>query len=161
MKLKIDIDSHGIRQALENRAKERVRNAASKIADEMTKEAKSVMYDFYSWKPRMYKRQPAVADPSVCQRYYRNPHNTIYYAGVEILQSKGSYRALFSKGHPSVGGEYITDLMMQGRHGATETFPSWVLAHVSNYPPIMRPTPEERLIRKLDEIGGNMEKYFN
>ena len=146
-----------LKRELENRA----RNAASHIADELTKEANLAISTYYSWKPSRYHRQEAIMKINKPKRYYKNPHNTIYYGGVELPGSTGGdYHANYLPGHPSVSDTYIADLFYAGRHGATECFPKWVLSNIHRIPPQMSPSPIEIMQTKYNEIATNIEKYF-
>lgn len=153
-----DIDSW--LTSIEQEVKDKARQAVSRIANEMTQEAEFQILKFYSsYSPSMYKNQFGLRGSY--KRYYRNPHNTIYYGGVELQPSSGSYRANYLPGHPSISSEYISDLAYEGRHGATEQFPKWVLSHINTIPPVMSPSPKDALEKKIKDIEGNIDKYFD
>lgn len=62
---------------------------AHKISDEMAKEYQYVIDRFYSeYSPKYYKRHSERGmTPGLnktFKKYYKNPHNTIYYGGIEI-----------------------------------------------------------------------------
>ena len=95
---------------------------AHKIADEMAQEYQYVIDKFYDeYKPKRYRRH---ADRGMTpglnktfKKYYKNPHNTIYYGGIEITSENmyDDYRDSKDKvlnsflngyhGRPSVGIE--------------------------------------------------------
>lgn len=134
--------------------------AARRIADELTETAESAINDFYSWRPKMYHRNGSAQ--KMFQRYYRNPHNSVYHGGVEFLPNIGSYHANYLPGNPSVMSRYIFNLVyLQGRHGATEDFPESVRAYISNYPPMMITSPMKQVLKKRKEILSNFKSYFN
>lgn len=143
---------------------EKARRATSKIADELVLETKMALAYFYnSYHPTRYTHRQQSILSSGFKRYYKNPHNTIYYGGVELTPeaNSGSYHANYYPDHRAIAPSYIANLIYEGRHGATEMFPEWVRAHITNYPPKMSPTPRERLDKKIEEIGNNLDKYFN
>lgn len=56
---------------------------AHKISDEMAQEYEYVIERFYGeYNPKYYKRHPGLN--KTFKKYYKNPHNTIYYGGIEI-----------------------------------------------------------------------------
>ena len=64
-------------------------NLAHKISDEMANEYQYVIDRFYSeYDPEYYVRHSARGMrpglEKTFKKYYKNPHNTIYYGGIEI-----------------------------------------------------------------------------
>ena len=97
-------------------------NAAHKISDEMAREYQYVIDKFYSeYDPEYYKRHSSRGmTPGLnktYKKYYKNPHNTIYYGGIEITSdymyddyhdSKDAVLSSFLNGYhgrPSLGIE--------------------------------------------------------
>lgn len=149
-----DVKIDGLREALEGILRERVKGAATKIADELTKFAEHSILGFYDhYQPVKYRRQGGLRGSYV--RYYRNPHNKIYHGGVEIQPGSGSYT---SRSGLSVSSEWITALaVFNGMHGNVEAFPRIP----KTVPPRMTPPPFELIEKKRDEIIGNIDSYIN
>lgn len=64
-------------------------NLAHKISDEMAQEYQYVIERFYAeYEPESYERHSERGYVSgltkTFKKYYKNPHNTIYYGGIEI-----------------------------------------------------------------------------
>lgn len=153
---KASVEITGLQEAINNVAKEKMRNAASKIADELTKFAEHAIIGFYDhYQPKRYKRHGGLS--SAFSRYYRNPHNTIYYGGVEILPSKGSYSGWQNHSKISVDPNFISKLSIYfGMHGNVAAFPHPPV----NVPPMMHPSPLDLINKKRDEIVDGIDSYF-
>ena len=156
-------DIYAVIDTLKKEVQERARKATSKIADELVLETKMALAYFYnSYKPTRYTHRQQSILSTGFKRYYKNPHNKIYYGGVELTPeaNSGSYHANYYPDHRAIAPNYIADLIYEGRHGATEMFPEWVRAHITNYPPQMSPSPRERIEEKLEKIKENISDYF-
>lgn len=138
-----------------NDLKSRAREAGKWAADELTMEAQNAIEDFYGWTPSMYNRNGGLKNSY--KRYYSNKHGNIIYGGVELLDSTSNYRSVISgKG---VSNAFVTMLAwFAGRHGFAEAFPAWM--HVHNYPPVMSPTPHERVIKRYHEVESEIMRFF-
>lgn len=149
------IDLSGVEEALLNVLRQRAQKAASKIADELTKEAALAIEDFYgSYSPAMYKRQGGLK--GTYKRYYRNPHGKIYHGGVELMPGTGSYSSFISG--ESVGSDFVSALaVFNGMHGNIEALPF----KVKTVPPRMTPSPYEKINTKKDIILMNIYDYLN
>ena len=142
----------GLKKVIENKAREKVQKGVSKIADELTVTALTSVMGFYGhYTPISYKRHGGLY--SSFRRFYRNPHNTIYYGGVEILPSAGDYK---------VSGDYITELAYSGHHGNIEALGGIAYPNrpIKNYPPVMPLSPGEILERKKESIIAHIGDYF-
>ena len=88
---------------------------AHKIADEMAEEYQYVIDRFYSeYTPEHYRRHSARGmTPGLMKtfkKHYKNPHNTIYYGGIEI-NSEDMYKDY----HDS--NEEVLSSFLSGYHG--------------------------------------------
>lgn len=88
---------------------------AHKISDEMAQEYQYVIDKFYSeYSPEYYKRhtergmKPGLN--KTFKKYYKNPHNTIYYGGIEITSDN-----MYDDYHDS--GEKVLSSFLDGYHG--------------------------------------------
>lgn len=137
-----------IYKEVEKIAKKKCQEGASYAADQLTLEATKAMYEFYgSYTPEMYSRSGGLLNSY--KRYYYNKHGNIYKGGVEITESSSGYHSVVT--HDGVDSGFVTLLAWYaGRHGFAEALPEYY--HVSNYPPVMSPTPYEMVIEKLPEI---------
>lgn len=139
-----------------------MRNAASSIANELTDFASTTMDDFYSWSPKRYRRFGSLRNNSY-RRFYRNAHNSVYHGGVELVPNYGrSYPSvLFETNGKVMSAEAIfTYAYDEGMHGNTPQL-EVALGRPLTHPPIMSPTPRERIERKRDEIEGHVEDYIH
>ena len=135
-----------IKKAIDNQLKEKMRNAASYIANALTNEAHMAISMFYGhYSPVIYKRSGALTNSY--KRYYKNPHNTIYHAGVEIKPDGGSYR---------IDSDFVTaQTWFYGKHG------NWEAVNPNaSIPPIMSPTPYQYLLMKRDHVLQSLQSYF-
>lgn len=159
LQVNLNINTSGINNMIEEVIKElktKAMDAGKWAADELTNEAREAISDFYgSYSPVMYSRSNGL-DNSY-KRYYSNKHGNIIYGGVELTDSSSSY-------HSSITGQgidnaFVTSLAwFAGRHGFTEAFPESF--HVRNYPPVMSPTPHQRLITKLHDVESGIKRFF-
>lgn len=149
------IDLSGVEDALLNILRQKAQKAASKIATELTNEAKLAIEEFYGdYSPVIYKRQGGLK--GTYKRYYRNPHGKIYHGGVELIPGTGSYSSVVSG--KSVGSDFISALaVFNGMHGNVEALPF----KVNVIPPRMSPTPYEKIRIKKDIILMNIYDYLN
>ena len=147
----------GFKEALTNILRNKTRIATSKIANELTEFTNHAILGFYDhYQPTRYKRQGGLS--GAFARYYRNPHNTIYHGGVEILPSKGSYTGWREHHKIGVDSSFITQLaIFNGMHGNVAAFPHPPL----NIPQKMLPTPYKLITKKRDDIVKNIDSYFN
>ena len=90
-------------------------NLAHKISDEMAQEYQYVIDRFYSeYNPEYYKRH---ADRGMVpglqktfKKHYKNPHNTIYYGGIEITSDN-----MYDDYHDSK--DVVLSSFLNGYHG--------------------------------------------
>ena len=90
-------------------------NLAHKISDEMAQEYQYVIDRFYSeYNPEHYKRH---AERGIVpglnktfKKYYKNPHNTIYYGGIEITSDR-----MYDDYHDSK--DVVLSSFLNGYHG--------------------------------------------
>lgn len=152
-----NVKIQGLKEALEEIVRERVQKAASKIADELTVEAGFSIVRFYThYSPIYYRGQGGLSDTYT--RYYRNPHNVIYYGGVELHPGSGSYSGWSGGRKVSVGSDFVSALaVFNGMHGNVEAFPH----AIKNVPPRMPQSPFELVNKKKDEIINNIDSYVN
>lgn len=90
-------------------------NLAHKISDEMAQEYEYVIERFYSeYQPKYYKRHASRGkNPGLIKTFkkrYKNPHNTIYYGGIEITSEK-----MYDDYHDSK--EEVLESFLEGYHG--------------------------------------------
>ena len=90
-------------------------NLAHKISDEMAQEYQYVIDRFYSeYNPEYYKRhfdrgmKPGLQ--KTFKKYYKNPHNTIYYGGIEITSDN-----MYDDYHDSK--DAVLSSFLNGYHG--------------------------------------------
>lgn len=90
-------------------------NLAHKISDEMAEEYEYVIERFYGeYKPEHYKRHsdrglvPGLT--KTYKKYYKNPHNVIYYGGIEISSDK-----MYNDYHDSK--DEVLESFLEGYHG--------------------------------------------
>lgn len=90
-------------------------NLAHKISDEMANEYQYVIDRFYSeYDPEYYVRHSARGMrpglEKTFKKYYKNPHNTIYYGGIEITSDN-----MYDDYHDSK--EKVLGSFLSGYHG--------------------------------------------
>lgn len=90
-------------------------NLAHKISDEMADEYQYIIERFYGeYKPEHYKRHSArglmPGLNKTFKKYYKNPHNVIYYGGIEIDSEK-----MYNDYHDSK--DEVLDSFLAGYHG--------------------------------------------
>lgn len=90
-------------------------NLAHKISDEMADEYQYIIERFYGeYKPEHYKRHSArglmPGLNKTFKKYYKNPHNVIYYGGIEINSEK-----MYNDYHDSK--DEVLDSFLAGYHG--------------------------------------------
>lgn len=161
----IDVDKV-FGEPMKQRVRDIAKTVASQIADELTEEAKTSIVMFYShYNPVRYKtRHKNDFLKNAVKRYYKNPHNTQYYGGVDINDGRLSFNGYHSNVYPSdhekwhVQKSYIYDLVMEGRHGATELFP-W-FDRIQHVPPVMENGPRKRVSTKYDLIYNHIDDYL-
>lgn len=70
---------------LEKLGQEKAKTLAKEAREKLTNEYIYTISIFYGeYEPQYYKRHPGGGLYKTYKKYYRNPHNTIYYGGVEI-----------------------------------------------------------------------------
>ena len=138
-----------------------MRNAASTIADELTDFTRTTMFDFYSFHPRRYRRFYGLRNKSY-RRFYRNPHNSVYRGGVELVPDYGSsYPSVFrNSGKIMSANAIFSYAYYEGMHGNTPELEK-AFGHPLTHPPIMNPAPQDRIEKKRDEIEGHIEDYIH
>lgn len=144
--------------SLEEMIHEKVKIGAKKIQKQLANQAQSAIQDFYSYKPKQYDRHKPRG--KTYQKYYRDDNNGIIYTGIELAPPNNEYPSVFySYTKKVMNPSAILDLMWnQGKHGNTEQFP-WA-SRINFFPPVMNPTPRERVEQKRDQILNNPQKYF-
>lgn len=143
----VEIDFGSLEADLRKYANNVCRNAASEIADELTKEALSAMGAFYSdYTPKQYNRHYYNFMNRSFRRYYKNPHNRIYKGGVEY--TPGAMDNIYRGYSPM---EVYISVVEQGSHGP------YGLTIV----PPMKESPMEMVLNKRDEIEKNIQSYIN
>ena len=150
------IDISGLRDEIVKIVQTKVQKAASKIADELTQEARNAISDFYNHYPNpvLYKRQGGLN--SSYKRFYRNPHGTVYRGGVELMPGSGSYHSCISR--EAVGSDFVSALaIFNGEHGNVQALPY----SVNTIPPVMSPSPYEKIEEKRNAILMNIYDYLN
>lgn len=90
-------------------------NLAHKISDEMAQEYQYVIERFYAeYEPESYERHSArglmPGLNKTFKKYYKNPHNVIYYGGIEIDSEK-----MYNDYHDSK--DEVLDSFLAGYHG--------------------------------------------
>ena len=102
------------------------KNIATQVRDVLTEEYNYSVQRFYgAYDPKQYKRQYSLYNTS--KKYYRNPHGTRYYGGVEIYPDK--------MGEHHQSNDYVLDISLMGIHGEPQiaiTSP-WILQHMLTY----------------------------
>lgn len=151
-----NVDTNSIAESVIEELKGRARDACKWAADELTKEAHDAIAEFYGgYSPIVYGRTHGL--DSSYKRYYSNKHGNIIYGGVELTDSSSSYYSSITG--QGVDNAFITSLAwFAGRHGFTEAFPERF--HIHNYPPVMSPSPHQRVITKLHEVESGIGKFF-
>lgn len=119
---------------------------AQSIADDMTKEASSVISDFYNqYDPKYYYRHNNFIKSF--KRKYSN-HNPIFSGGVELLEDSLP-NVYFGR---NTSPESVFWRVYLGYHG---------IASIQGNAPIMSPSPIQRLYNKRDEIVNKISQYKN
>jgi len=148
--------------ALDEQIKNYVNSVASKtagiIADDLTDEASSSISDFYNdYEPKYYRRHYYNLKENGFRRYYRNPHNTIFYGGVELTPEKMDdlYNA---------PPEQVFNTVMDGFHGVASMISSgnadMGFVRQTTFVPRMIPSPMDMLLDKRQYIEKNIDKYI-
>lgn len=122
---------------------------ASKVRDEMYKEAQMAIEEFYNdYDPLYYNRHYYNFRKNSFKKYYKNPHNSIIYGGIELTPSEldDIYRA---------DTDYVFNLVYLGYHGNVNMLPY----NIFNIPPTMEPTPLEILLDKRDFLVKHIDNY--
>lgn len=145
----------GIQELLDRiyeEASQHLTSAGKAIADDLTTSAEQAIDNFYlSYTPIEYVRGQGMKN--TYERLYKNNGKKVY-CGVRLTSPSTSYPNYNNK--RSVSGAYIFELTYAGRHGATELFPF----PVTHFPPIMTPSPLDRIYKKRDQIIANIDAYF-
>lgn len=154
--LKISVDFSGIEAELERIATEKIKGAASKIADDLTKFSEHTILGFYDhYQPKVYKRHGGLS--GTYSRFYSNSHGNIFYGGVDLHPGTGTYKGWENGGYVSVDPEWPSALaIFNGMHGNVEVLPK-----AGSIPPRMSPSPYELIVKKRDEILNNLDSYVN
>lgn len=154
--INISADFSGIEKEIKKIATEKLKGAASKIADELTKFAEYTILGFYDhYQPIVYKRQGGLS--TTYKRIYENKHGNIFYGGVDLHPGSGSYRGWENGGYVSVDPEWPSALaIFNGMHGNVGVLPK-----AGSIPPRMSPSPYELIEKKRDEILNQLDYYIN
>ncbi len=142
----IEIDFGSLEADLRKYANNVCRNAASEIADELTKEARLGINQFYDdYSPIYYRRHFTNFFNNSFRRYYSNPHNTIFSGGVEYTPD--AMNDIYQ--HPIE--EVFYSVIEVGSHGP----------ELYSIVPAMNPSPMQIVIEKRDSIVKNIQTYIN
>ena len=101
------------------------KNIATQVRDALTEEYNYSVQKFYaSYDPKQYKRQESLYKTG--KKYYKNPHGTRFYGGVEIFSDK--------MGEHHQSNDYVLDISLLGIHGEPQIAitPPWILEHMLN-----------------------------
>lgn len=132
-------------------------HAASQIADDLTDTARLAMDDFYAHYSPIYYRHRQGGIKNTFKRYYKNPHNSIWTAGVELIPGSGKYTGWHDGHRVTVETDYVSALaVFNGMHGNVEAFPH----EIHNIPPRMDESPFKIIENKRDEIVSHIQRYF-
>ena len=87
MAKKSKLDLSDLENYLKTYSKTVCRIAVGKIRDELTEEARTAIELFYeSYSPVYYNRHYENFRKRSFKKYYANPHNQVYYGGVQLTQ---------------------------------------------------------------------------
>lgn len=140
-------------QELERYSKEIAKQLAIETREKLFKEADNAISDFYShYDPLYYKRHQPIGYNirKSFRKYYHAPHGNIYSGGIEMSSDWMDDVYRYDK-------DYIATLIYSGFHGNVLMFPFTV----SNVPPIMSPSPIERILEVRNDIVKNINKIVS
>ena len=127
-------------------------SAAGKIRDDLTQEAfNAIAYFYTSWSPEYYHRHYYNFMEKSFEKYYSNPHGTIYAGGVKLTPEKMDdiYQ------DPT---QEVFDSVYAGFHGVSSMFVNPYAFYVT---PTMKPSPMERILSKRDYIADHINEYID
>ncbi len=158
-KVKVNIDD--LENHVRKKGQEACRLVAGKIRDDLTLEAKNAISEFYnSYTPDYYKRHFYNFQEKSFKKYYANPHNKIYYGGVELTPN-----AMDDIYQDSV--EQVFQSVYEGFHGPASMIGTGYASigetpiKFSKVPERMWPSPMELLYRKRDYIIDHIQDYID
>ena len=152
MDIEINFDFKTLEEKLKEYSKNIAKNMAIEAREILYEEAPVCMWEFYSsWAPKYYERHYWNLMFDSFEKYYSNPHNTVYRGGVKLSPNKMAdmYRLsteeVFNMGWFT--GEHYHGI--RGVHGIK------IIDHVTS------PTPYELLEKKKQEILNNIDELKN
>lgn len=119
---------------------------AQEIADDLSQEAHQAITDFYKYKPIYYLRHENFNNWKSYKRYYKN-HGDRFTGGVDLLPS--AIPDVYSGSNSSP--MEVFERVYGGFHGISSI--------TLGVPPIMDPSPIERILDKKTEILNDYSKY--
>lgn len=134
--------------------KEVSRKTAGLIRDELADTATSAIAEFYEhYTPKHYHRHYYNFKKNSFQKYYSNPHGTVYRGGIELtpdlmddIYSSPTYQ--------------VFDTVYAGFHGIASTHIYPRNTEHQFVPPRMIPSPMEIILKKQKKIQANMQHYI-
>lgn len=127
-------------------------SAAGKIRDDLTQEAfDSIAYFYTSWSPKYYHRHYYNFMEQSFEKYYSNPHGTIYRGGVKLTPE--SMDDIYQD--PT---QEVFDAVYHGFHGVSSMF---VDPRTFSVTPVMEPSPLERILARRDYIAEHIDEYID
>ena len=152
MGIKINFDINSIEEKLKRYSKEIAKNMAIEVRERLYEEAISCILIYYSgWEPEYYKRHYYNLTIDSYEKYYSNPHNTVYRGGVKLSPNgmsdiyRLSTQEVFNMGWFT--GEHY--------HGIKGVPGVKIIDHITS------PTPYELLEKKKQEILDNIDEIKN
>jgi hypothetical protein len=132
-------------------------STAGKIRDDLTEETAQAIADFYAdYTPEYYHRHVDAKGrhynfgKNSFEKYYSNPHGTIFSGGVILTPSR-----MDDIYQDSV--QEVFDTVYHGFHGVSSMF---VNPYTFSVTPVMSPSPIERIYAKRDYIRKHIDKYI-
>lgn len=135
-------------------------SAAGKIRDELTEEAfNAIVYFYTSWAPKYYRRHYYNFLEKSFEKYYSNPHGTIYRGGVKLTPEEMDDIYQHPKNDPDYDiVQEVFDSVYAGFHGVSSMF---VNPYTFTVTPVMDPSPMERIYARRDYIERHIDEYID
>ena len=138
-----------------------LRQTTADIRDELTQEAFDAIVAFYeSYSPKIYRRHYFNFLEHSFKKYYKNPHNQIYYGGVQLTPE--TLRNCYQD-----DTREVFDTVYSGYHGPAnmigygwESIGETPMAF-SIVPKQMVPSPRQRIIDKKKYIEQHLQDYID
>lgn len=158
---KSKIDISGLEDYIKKKVQEIGRITAGKIRDDLTEEAKIAIQAFYDdYSPKYYHRHYYNFKKNSFKKYYANPHNKIYYGGVELTPEalddlyQDNTEQVFDSVYAGFHG--VASMIGEGYYSIGQTPQKFALV-----PRRMSPSPMQRLLDKRDYIEKNIQDYLD